>query len=67
MKRFTHIPTDSYEKQSYKKRYVQRKLAEEDAEREIKEYKHDEIGPLRESRFYPQMQETPPVDEKRRL
>ena len=61
MKRSTHIPTESFEKQSYKRSYIQRRYDELDADKEIKEYTH-ETGPSRAIDQRQEVQETPRLD-----
>lgn len=46
MKKSTHVPTDSVERQHYKKKYLERVLEEQDAEREIKQYRHNSCADL---------------------
>jgi hypothetical protein len=60
MKKRTHIPVESYEKQTFKKKFLERQLQDEDADKQIKEYRHEteEGGPLREA---------PDVAQKREL
>jgi len=62
VKKRTHLPTESFEKQSYKRSYIQRKYNELDAEKEIKEYKHDETGSDRTTDKRQEMQNTPRLD-----
>ena len=38
MKNSSHIPTEPFEKQHYKKRYLERRLVEQDADKQIKEF-----------------------------
>ena len=52
MKDTTHNLYEPVERQHYKKRYLQRRLEEEDAKREIKNYRPEEVS------------DTPPMDEK---
>jgi hypothetical protein len=49
---------ESFEKQSYKKRYVQRKLEEREAEKQIKEYEQASKRPE-------EMPDTSPMDDER--
>ena len=53
MKRSTHNHFDSVEKQSYKRKYLERLLEQEDAERQIRSYRST------------QMSETSAMDEER--
>lgn len=57
MKKSTHIPTDSIEKQHYKKSYLQRKVEEKEAENAIRQF--------RQSSGQEEVPEAPGVDEKR--
>jgi hypothetical protein len=41
MKNRTHIPVESYEKQHFKKKFLERQLQDEDAAKQIREYKHE--------------------------
>lgn len=45
MKKQDHDHTESPEKQQYKKRYLVRKLEEQEAEEEIKNYQEEEDEP----------------------
>jgi hypothetical protein len=38
MKKRSHIPVDSYEKQNFKKKFLERKLQDEDAKQQIRQY-----------------------------
>lgn len=38
MKNRTHIPVDTYEKQAFKKRFLERIVQEEDAKQQIRQY-----------------------------
>lgn len=60
MKKRTHIPVESIEKQTFKKNFLERQLQDEDARQQIKEYRHEteEGSPLREA---------PDVAQKREL
>lgn len=53
MKKSTHKSTESIEEQHFKKKFLERKLQEKDADKQIKEYRPEEVS-------YPQ-----PMDEKR--
>ena len=53
MKKSTHNYYETVERQQYKKKYLQRKLEEEDADREIQDYRPEEVP------------YTPPMDEER--
>ena len=44
MKNTNHNLTEPIEQQHYKKRYLARKLQEEEAEHAIRQYNHEEIG-----------------------
>lgn len=44
MKNTTHNLYEPVERQHYKKRYLQRRLEEEDAKREIKNYRPEEVS-----------------------
>lgn len=60
MKKRTHIPVESIEKQTFKKNFLERQLQDEDARQQIKEYRHEteESSSLREA---------PDVAQKREL
>jgi hypothetical protein len=61
MKNSSHNPVESIEKQHFKKKFLERKLQEEDANEQIKTYTHGETAtsiPL---------PETSHVDETRKL
>lgn len=60
MKKRTHIPVDSYEKQSFKKKFLERQMQDDDAEKQIREYTHTDHQPL-------QVPEAQDVAEKREL
>lgn len=61
MKKRTHTPVDSYEKQNFKKKFLERKLQDEDAKQQIRQYA-DEGEPSST-----QVPETWDVAEKREL
>ena len=42
MKNNNHNPIDNHERQHYKKKYLERRLQEEDADKQIKEFHYDE-------------------------
>lgn len=44
MKKTTHKPTCSIEEQHFKKKFLERKLQEKDAERQIKNYRPEEVS-----------------------
>lgn len=61
MKRSSHNPVEPIEKQHFKKKFLERKLQEQDADREIKTYSHGtEASPI-------PLPETRHVDETRKL
>ena len=62
MKRSIHIPADSIEKQHYKRSFIQRKYNEQDADKEIEEYRHDKASTNREFNKRQEVQETPRLD-----
>lgn len=64
MKNTNHNPVEPIEQQHYKKRYLARKLQEEEAEDAIRQYNH-ETASQREDE--PPMSEAPYVVEKRQL
>lgn len=64
MKNTSHNPTESIEQQHYKKRYLTRKLQEEEADDAIRQYNHTEAGRGEEESSMP---EAPYVVEKRQL
>ena len=60
MKKRTHIPVESYEKQTFKKKFLERQLQDDDAEKQIREYQHTDNQSI-------QMPEASDVAEKREL
>ena len=62
MKNSSHVPTESFEKQHYKRRYLDRKLAEQDADNQIKEFKYDRTSTHRTTDFSKEMQDSPYLD-----
>ena len=64
MKNTSHNPVESIEQQHYKKRYLTRKLQEEEAEDAIRQYNHADIGDGEEEQTMP---DSPYVVEKRQL
>lgn len=44
MKKSTHNYYETVERQQYKKKYLQRKLEEEDADRQIQSYRPEEVS-----------------------
>jgi hypothetical protein len=38
MKKRNHIPVESYERQNFKKKFLERKLQDEDAKQQIRQY-----------------------------
>lgn len=64
MKNTTHNPTESIEQQHYKKRYLTRKLQEEEAKDAIRRYNHEEVSTGTEESPVP---EASHVVEKRQL
>ena len=59
MKKRTHINTESVEKQSYKLRYLKRKIEEQEADEQIKDFTPSENKP--------DVQQAPGVEEKGNL
>lgn len=53
MKNTSHNPVESIEQQHYKKRYLARKLQEEEAEDAIRRYNHEEAGRSEEEQAMP--------------
>jgi hypothetical protein len=45
MKKRSHIPVDPYEKQNFKKKFLERKLQDEDAKQQIRQYANDGQAP----------------------
>jgi hypothetical protein len=64
MKNTSHNPVESFEQQHYKKRYLARKLQEEEAKDAIRQYNHEEIGRGEEEQTMP---DPPSMVEKRQL
>ena len=64
MKNTNHNLTEPIEQQHYKKRYLARKLQEEEAEDAIRRFNYEEIGRSEED---PPMSNTSYVVEKRQL
>lgn len=64
MKNTSHNPLESIEQQHYKKRYLTRKLQEEEAEDAIRQYNHDEASRSEEEQAMPN---PPTMVEKRQL
>lgn len=60
MKKRTHIPVESIEKQTFKKNFLERQLQDEDARQQIKEYRH-------ETEESCSLREAPDVAQKREL
>lgn len=61
MKRSSHNPVEPIEKQHFKKKFLERKLQEQDANKQIKTYDHrTEASPL-------PLPEASDVDETRKL
>lgn len=60
MKNSSHIPTESIENQHYKKKYLERKLQEKEAENEIRNYSHALLQSI-------PLPEAPNVDEEGKL
>ena len=60
MKKRTHIPVESIEKQTFKKNFLERQLQDEDARQQIKEYRH-------ETEEGSSLREAPDVAQKREL
>ena len=60
MKKRTHIPVDPYERQNFKKKFLERQLQDEDAAKQIREYRH-------ETEEDSSMRETSDVAQKREL
>ena len=44
MKKTTHNPSESIEDQHFKKKFLERKLQEKDAEQQIKDYRPEEVS-----------------------
>ena len=64
MKNTNHNPVEPIEQQHYKKRYLARKLQEEEAEHAIRQYNHEEAGRGAQEQTVP---DPPPMVEKRQL
>lgn len=64
MKNTNHNLTEPIEQQHYKKRYLARKLQEEEAENAIRQYNYEGFGRGEEE---PPMSDSPDVVEKRQL
>ena len=64
MKKTNHNPVEPIEQQHYKKRYLARKLQEEEAEDAIRRYDHKEASRGEEES---PMSDSPPMVEKRQL
>lgn len=60
MKNRTHIPVDPYEKQSFKKKFLERKMQDDDAQKQIRDYRH-------ETEASAEVPEAPSVATKREL
>jgi hypothetical protein len=61
MKKRSHIPVDPYEKQNFKKKFLERKLQDEDAKQQIRQYANDGQAPS------PPMPDPRDVETKRQL
>jgi len=64
MKNTNHNPVEPIEQQHYKKRYLARKLQEEEAENAIRQYNYESFGRGEEEQA---MLDSPPMVEKRQL
>jgi hypothetical protein len=64
MKTTSHNPVEPIEQQHYKKRYLTRKLQEEEAENAIRQYNYEETSRGEEEQAMP---DSPSVVEKRQL
>lgn len=59
MKKRTHIPVEPLEKQNFKKKFLERKMQDQDAEQQIRQFSREPTGPS--------MPETPSMEAKREM